>query len=300
MIAGDTTSDLPWTVYQLGVGSGCLPDGGIDSWRPTWAISSRHAATIAGGRAWMSMTTRWAKAHSLQASSASMCQRWSSRSLMDLESVRRSRRSHPSSPIGRSTSRRSEPFNKESSRRWRLMDRRCCGRASDRGWIVRTGVCAASVSALERRSLRARMSLLPIGLVELDGKIELQDDLGTTLASVPVSSDLLTLRSHALVIGGGWSSASRRQRPRSSSNTCPWPEGWDLTQWARLRDGTVVFWSQTAQASFAPAGSPPSTMGAIRCRRSTAILRPSPARSIGVRRRDRLREASVASSARLH
>ena len=163
VIAGDTTSDLPWTVYQLGTGSGCLPEGGVELVTADPGISSRHCRQPSQeGRAWMSMTPRWAKAHTSRASSASMCQRWSSRSLMDLESVRHSRHSHPSSPIGRSTSRRSRPFNKVSSRRWQLMDRRCCGQASGRGWIVRTGVRAASVSARGRRSLRARMPLRPI------------------------------------------------------------------------------------------------------------------------------------------
>ena len=115
----------------------------------------------------------------------------------------------------------------------------------------------------------------PYRLVEMGGNIELQDDIGTTLASVPVRSDLLALRSAHV---GGQRRVLFGVAPSATAivvQDLPWPEGWDLTQWARLRDGTVVFWSQTSPGDSAPARSPPSTRGAIHCRRSIATLRPS-------------------------
>jgi hypothetical protein len=86
----------------------------------------------------------------------------------------------------------------------------------------------------------------PYRLVEEGRNIELQDDIGTTLASVPVRSDLLASRSAHV---GGQRSVVFGVAPSATAivvQDLPWPEGWDLTQWARLRDGTVVFWSQTS------------------------------------------------------
>ena len=165
VIAGDTTSDLPWTVYQLGIGSGCLPDGGIAlvTADPGYQFATLPPP-IAGGSSLDVHDTKVGESSYVagivgtDVSSVDV-------SLADSypETGRRSRHSHPSSPIGRYFA-PMKTFQQglvtDGGRRAAI--RRCCGRASGRGWIVRTGVCAESASARERRSLRTRMPLRPI------------------------------------------------------------------------------------------------------------------------------------------
>ncbi len=245
VIAGDTTSDLPWTVYQLGVGSGCLPDGGI------------ALVTADLGYQFATLPPPVAGASSL-----------------DVHDNKVGEGSYVAGIVGVDASAAELTFADGSRERAALAplapffpDRQVYFapiNAFQQGVIT---TVAADGSPLLRAGFRPGMDCAdgsmcgvgagpgetiaessdassPYRLVELGGNIELQDDTGTTLASVPVSSDTLTLRvarvgDRRRVVFGVAPSATA-----IVVQHLPWPEGWDLTQWARLRDGTVVFWGR--------------------------------------------------------
>jgi hypothetical protein len=251
VIAGDTASDLPWTVYQVGVGSGCLPDGGI---APVTADPGYQFATlpppIAGGSS-LDVHDNKVGESSYVAGIVGI-----DVSAVELTLADGSRERAALAPLA--------PFFPD----WQVYFAPI--RAFQQGVIA---AVAADGSPTLRAGFRPGMDCAdggmcgvgagpgetiaessdatsPYRLVELDGNIELRDDTGASLASVPTSSDRLTLRVARVgdqrpVVFGVAPSATA-----IVVQHLPWPQGWDLTQWARLRDGTVVFWSQNGAAEL--------------------------------------------------
>ena len=246
VIAGDTTSDLPWTVYQLGAGSGCLPDGGVElvTADPGYQFATLPPA-IAGGSS-LDVHDGKVGEGSYVAGIVGI-----DVSAMELTLADGSRERAALAPLA--------PFFPD----WQVyfapikafQQGVITALAADGSPMLRAGfrlgmdctdggACGVGVSPGETIAEGSDASS-PYRLLELDGNVELQDAAGSTVASVPVSSDRLTVR---VARTGDQRSVAFGVAPSETAivvQQLPWPEGWDLTQWARLRDGTVVFWSQT-------------------------------------------------------
>ncbi len=247
VIAGDTTSDLPWTVYQLGMGSGCLPDGGIAlvTADPGYQFATLPPP-IAGGSSLDVHDTKVGESSYVAGIVGTDV------SSVDVSLADGSRDRAALAPLA--------PFFPDWQVYFAPMKTFQQGLvttvAADGSPLLRAGfrpgmdcsdgsMCGVGVGPGETIAENSDASS-PYRLVELGGNIELQDGMGITLASVPVRSDLLTLRSAPI---GGQRRVLFGVAPSATAivvQDLPWPEGWDLTQWARLRDGTVVFWSQTS------------------------------------------------------